>query len=180
MGISVDTVNLRFNVKPDYDQQQLQQLQQDLKDGQKELEKTRKAMDKLAKNGLNAMTKAEREEFDKLSSSLSKQARELHASEKRMQEYTRSTNINKLSIQQLGQRAKDLTAVLNNLNPNTDEFIEYKSELDAVKNRMKELKSVAQDTEESLGKWDGIRTFVGKLNVLLEISKTKLTAVLFF
>ena len=165
MGISVDTVNLRFNVKPDYDQQKLQQLQQDLKDGQKELEKTRKAMDKLAKNGLNAMTKAEREEFDKLSSSLSKQARELHASEKRMQEYTRSTNINKLSIQQLGQRAKDLTAVLNNLNPNTDEFIEYKSELDAVKNRMKELKSVAQDTEESLGKWDGIRTFVGKLNV---------------
>lgn len=60
MSISVDTINLRFNVKPDYDQQQLQQLQEDLKNGQKELEKTRKAMDKLAKNGLNAMTKEER------------------------------------------------------------------------------------------------------------------------
>ena len=34
MSISVDTVNLRFNVKPDYDQQQ---LQEDLKNGQKEL-----------------------------------------------------------------------------------------------------------------------------------------------
>ena len=37
MGISVDTVNLRFNIKPDYDQQQLQQLQSDLKDGQRGL-----------------------------------------------------------------------------------------------------------------------------------------------
>ena len=165
MSISVDTVNLRFNVKPDYDQQQLQQLQQDLKDGQRELEKTRKAMDKLSKNGLSAMTKEEREEFNKLSSALSKQASELHAAEKRMQDYTRSANINKLSVQQLGQRAKDLSAVLNNLNPNTDDFKEYKAELDSVKNRMKELKSVAQDTEESFGKWDGIRSFVGKLNV---------------
>ena len=26
MSISVDTVNLRFNVKPDYDQQQLQRI----------------------------------------------------------------------------------------------------------------------------------------------------------
>ena len=164
MGISVDTVNLRFNVKPDYDQQQLQQLQDDLKNGQKELEKTRKAMDKLAKNGLNAMTKAEREEFDKLSSTLSKQARELHANEKRMQEYTRSTDLSKLSIQQLGQRAKDLTAVLNNLNPNTDEFHDYKKELDAVKQRMTELKKAASDTENSLGKMNAISTFTGKLN----------------
>jgi len=41
MSISVDTVNLRFNVKPDYDQQQLQQLQEDLKNGQRELEQCR-------------------------------------------------------------------------------------------------------------------------------------------
>lgn len=165
MGISVDTVNLRFNVKPDYDQQQLQQLQEDLKNGQKELENTRKAMAKLAKNGLNDMTKEQREEFDKLSSSSSKLAAELHRNEKRMQEYTRSTNISKLSIHQLGQRAKDLSAVLNNLNPNSDDFLKYKSELDAVKERMKELKTVAKDTEDSIGKFDGLRSFVGKLNV---------------
>lgn len=30
MSISVDTINLRFNVKPDYDQQQLQQLLENL------------------------------------------------------------------------------------------------------------------------------------------------------
>lgn len=150
MGISVDTVNLRFNIKPDYDQQQLQQLQSDLKDGQRELEKTRRAMDKLAKNGLKAMTKEQREEYDKLSSSLSKQAAELHRNEMRMKEWTRSSNLSKLSISQLGQRAKDLTAVLNNLNPKSEEFDEYKRELDAVKNRMKELKSVASETKTSL------------------------------
>ena len=150
MSISVDTVNLRFNVKPDYDQQQLQQLQSDLKDGQRELEKTRRAMDKLAKNGLKAMTKEQRAEYDKLSSSLSKQAAELHRNEMRMKEWTRSANLSKLSISQLGQRAKDLTAVLNNLNPKSEEFGEYKRELDAVKNRMKELKSAASETQSSL------------------------------
>lgn len=150
MSISVDTVNLRFNVKPDYDQQQLQQLQSDLKDGQRELEKTRRAMDKLAKNGLKAMTKEQRAEYDKLSSSLSKQAAEVHRNEMRMKEWTRSANLSKLSISQLGQRAKDLTAVLNNLNPKSEEFGEYKRELDAVKNRMKELRSAASETQSSL------------------------------
>ena len=167
MSISVDTVNLRFNVKPDYDQQQLQKLQEDLKNDQRELEKTRKAMNKLAKNGLNAMTKEQREEFDKLSASSSKLASQIQRNERRTQEYTRSTNISKLSIQQLGQRAKDLTAVLNNLNPNSDEFKEYKTELDAVKERMKELKAVAKETEESL---NGANLFkgIGKGAVALE------------
>ena len=150
MSISVDTINLRFNVKPDYDQQQLQQLQEDLKNGQKELEKTRKAMDKLAKNGLNAMTKEERKEFDRLSESLTKTAREVHENEQKMKEFTRTANISKMSLQQLGQRAKDLTAVLNNLNPETDDFKEYKKELDAVKERMKELRGVADNTKSSL------------------------------
>ena len=165
MSISVDTINLRFNVKPDYDQQQLQQLQEDLKNGQKELEKTRRAMDKLAKNGLNAMTKEERNEFDRLSKTLTKTAREVHENERKMKEWTRTADINKLSIQQLGQRAKDLTAVLNNLNPTTDEFREYKEELDAVKERMKELRTVAHDTEESLGKFNKLTAFTEKLNV---------------
>lgn len=160
MGISVDTVNLRFNVKPDYDQQQLQQLQSDLKDGQRELEKTRRAMDKLSKNGLKSMTKEQREEYDKLSSSLSKQAAELHRNEMRMKEWTRGSNLSKLSISQLGQRAKDLTAVLNNLNPNTDEFKDYKRELDAVKERMKELRSAADETKSSLSSFvDGFNKF---------------------
>ena len=150
MGISVDTVNLRFNVKPNYDQQQLQQLQEDLKNGQKELENTRRAMDKLAKNGLNAMTKEQRAEFDKLSHTLTETARKVHEDEKRMQSWTRTSDISKLSIQQLGQRAKDLTAVLNNLAPNTSEFDEYKKELDAVKGRMKQLRATAENTKSSL------------------------------
>lgn len=174
MSISVDTINLRFNVKPDYDQQQLQQLQEDLKQGQKELEKTRRAMDKLSKNGLSAMTKEQREEFDKLSVHLTKTAREVHENEQKMKQWTDNININKLSLQQLGQRAKDLTAVLNNLNPNTDEFRDYKSELDRVKERMKELRSSANDTKESLGKFgSGIFGSISKgviaLNAALQI-----------
>ena len=69
-------------------------------------------MDKLSKNGLSAMTKEQREEFDKLSDHLIKTAREVHENEQKMKQWTSSVKINKLSIQQLGQRAKDLTAVL--------------------------------------------------------------------
>ena len=74
MSISVDTVNLRFNVKPDYDQQQLQQLQEDLKNGQKELEKTRRAMDKLAKQrfkGFKALADLQSKYYDKFRKNLS-------------------------------------------------------------------------------------------------------------
>ena len=172
MGISVDTVNLRFNVKPNYDQQQLQQLQEDLKNGQQELENTRRAMDKLAKNGLNAMTKEQRAEYDKLSHTLTETARKVHENEKRMQSWTRSADISKLSIKQLGQRAKDLSAVLNNLSPDTDEFVEYKKELDAVKDRIKELKTSAEDVSTSLGKFssDG---FLGKLTKGVNMGQLK-------
>lgn len=166
MSISVDTINLRFNVKPDYDQQQLQQLQEDLKNGQKELEKTRRAMDKLAKNGLSAMTKEQREEFNKLSAHLTKTAREVHDNEQKMKRWTDNININKLSLQQLGQRAKDLRAVLNNLNPQTDDFKEYKAELDRVNERMKELRATAQQTQESLSKTSGWDTFIGRANAI--------------
>lgn len=126
MSISVDTINLRFNVKPDYDQQQLQQLQEDLKQGQKELEKTRRAMDKLSKNGLSAMTKEQREEFDKLSDHLTKTAREVHENEQKMKQFTRTSDISKMSIQQLGQQAKDLAAVLNKIK-GTDTLIHRRS-----------------------------------------------------
>ena len=48
MSITVDTVQLRFHIKPDYDQQQIQQLQSDLKQSQKNIEAERKAMEKYA------------------------------------------------------------------------------------------------------------------------------------
>lgn len=160
MSISVDTINLRFNIKPDYDQQKLQQLQEDLQQGQKELENTRKAMDRLSKNGLKAMTKEQREEFDRLSDHLSKTAREVHENEQKMKQFTRTSDISKMSIHQLGQRAKELSAVIKNMNPRTDDFKEYKKELDAVNNRMKELRSTADDTKAALTKFvDGFNKF---------------------
>lgn len=49
MSITVDTVQLRFQIKPDYDQQQIQQLQSDLKQSQKNIEAERKEMEKYAR-----------------------------------------------------------------------------------------------------------------------------------
>ena len=49
MAITVDTVQLRFKIKPDYNQQQIQQLQSDLKQSQKNIEAERKEMDKYSR-----------------------------------------------------------------------------------------------------------------------------------
>jgi len=45
-------------------------------------------MDKLSKNGLSAMTKEQREEFNKLSGHLTKTAREVHDNEQKMKRWT--------------------------------------------------------------------------------------------
>lgn len=68
MAITVDTVQLRFKIKPDYDQQQIQQLQSDLKQSQKNIEAERKEMDKYAKtlNDTRVKLREAIEERDKL------------------------------------------------------------------------------------------------------------------
>ena len=96
MSITVDTVNLRFNVTPDYKQQQLQRLQDDLRQSQKEAGNARKELDKYTQKVVNlqdslgslrarraelarqkTLTTEESKEFDKLAKSIEKAEDEL-------------------------------------------------------------------------------------------------------
>ena len=45
MGITVDTIQLKFNVKPSYEQQQIQQLKADLKQAEANYESVTKTVE---------------------------------------------------------------------------------------------------------------------------------------
>ena len=45
MGIIVETTELRFKVTPDYNNQQLNQMRDDMKNSEKEIRKTQKAIE---------------------------------------------------------------------------------------------------------------------------------------
>ncbi len=177
---TVDIVNLRFNVKPNYDQQQIQQLADDLKESQRQAEKTRKELDANSKSlvsmqeklaGLRqrreellhqeSPSKKEQKELEKLNVSIADtiagidetrdrqqqlsqtftdQVQHMQALEQQMQQATQSADLYKMSLNDLRQRARDLSAVLNNLAPDNEAYAGLKQELDDVNRRMKDLR----------------------------------------
>ena len=179
MGITVDTVQLRFHIKPDYDQQQIQQLQSDLKQSQKNIEAERKEMEKYARTLEDTREKLREavEERNKLARQKSRTSEEMRQlgklnqtieqyeekisetrnaysehgkvlaenikvmqdSEVRLKDFTRTMNIHKMSIAQLGERQKELNRLVSGLNPQTEDWKEYKDELDSVRRRIAEL-----------------------------------------
>lgn len=177
---TVDVINLRFNVKPNYDQQQIQQLSDDLKESQRQAEKTRKELDANSKSlvsmqeklaGLRqrreellrqeSPSKKEQKELEKLNVSIADtitgidetrdrqqqlsqtftdQVQRMQTLEKQMQQTAQSTDLYKMSLNDLRQRARDLSAVLNNLAPDNEAYAGLKQELDDVNRRMKDLR----------------------------------------
>ena len=47
MSLKIDRIQLQFEIKPDYDQQQLQQLQEDLKKANRALSQTEREIEKV-------------------------------------------------------------------------------------------------------------------------------------
>ena len=180
MAITVDTVQLRFKIKPDYNQQQIQQLQSDLKQSQKNIEAERKEMDKYSRtlNETRVKLREAIEERDKLAKQKTKTTEEMQhlgelnqtiekyedqitdaknaihdhgveldknirvmvSCEEKLKDYTTTMNIHKMSIAQLGERQKELNRLVGALNPQTDDWKQYKAELDGVKKRIAELR----------------------------------------
>lgn len=186
---TVDVINLRFNVKPNYDQQQIQQLSDDLKESQRQAEKTHKELDANSKSlvsmqeklaGLRqrreellrqeSPSKKEQKELEKLNVSIADtitgidetrdrqqqlsqtftdQVQHMQALEKQMQQTTQSTDLYKMSLNDLRQRARDLSAVLNNLAPDNEAYAGLKQELDDVNRRMKDLRKETLQLHDS-------------------------------
>ena len=190
MAITVDTIQLKFNVKPSYEQQQIQQLKADLKQAEAnyesviktvkdntkehsrlygELSKVKAKRDELAKkktltedeqrklaeynqkigdlNDKLAENKEQQSQLIKVSESARKEMVDLQAS---MNGVTQSTLKYNMTIQQLGERERELRTLLNNIDPSTDEWEKYNKELSETKKRIADLRRQAPDFHDEL------------------------------
>ena len=195
MSITVDTINLKFNIKPQYDQQQLNELKDDLKAAEKEFKVTAKEVEQSAKEyaKLNDQLKnmndnrdrlaaketrtpeEERQltrlnkriaehnikvqEQDKTHGELLKRYREqtlaMQEAQKKLDDYTKEIGLNKLSLNDLTQKQKELNTIIRQLNPGTEDFERYTAELKAVQEQMAKTKEEIYGTKETLEKTQG-------------------------
>ena len=207
MSITVDTINLKFNIKPQYDQQQLNELKDDLKAAEKEFKVTAKEVEQSAKEyaKLNDQLKNMKDNRDRLAAQktrtpeeeqqltrlnkriaehnikvqeqnethgeLLKRYREqtlaMQEAQKKLDGYTKEIGLNKLSLNDLTQRQRELNTVLRQLNPGTDDFERYASELRAVQEQIAKTKEEIYGTKDALEKSQGgWASFLGKANAI--------------
>ncbi|SSZ46511.1 phage tail tape measure protein [Bergeyella zoohelcum] len=69
----------------------------------------------------------------------------------KIDELTQGMNINSLTMDQLRKRASDLRYALNNMNPNSGEFMKTQEDLASVNGRMADLRTGSQAASSSIG-----------------------------
>ena len=206
MSISVDTINLRFSIKPQYDQQQLNELQSDLKAAEKEFKSTAKEVEKSAKEyaKLNDQLKNMKDNRDRLAAQKTRTAEEeqqlqrlnkriaehnqkvkeqdekhgkllqsyrsqtiaMQQAQQKLNDYTGKIGINKLSLNDLTQKQKELNVVVRQLKPGTDDFVRYTAELQTVTEQIKKTKEEIYGTKEALENNNGWKSFLGRMNMI--------------
>ena len=195
MSITVDTINLKFNIKPQYDQQQLNELKDDLKAAEKEFKVTAKEVEQSAKEyaKLNDQLKNMKDNRDRLAAKetrtpeeerqltrlnkriaehnikvqeqdkthgeLLKRYREqtlaMQEAQKKLDDYTKEIGLNKLSLNDLTQKQKELNTIIRQLNPGTEDFERYTAELKVVQEQIAKTKEEIYGTKEALEKTQG-------------------------
>lgn len=190
MSITVDTIQLKFNVTPSYQQQQIQQLNADLKQATANYESLGKAAKDNAKEhsrlyGELSKLKAKRDELAKQKTLTEKQQQDLATYNNKIEELTDSLTKNEeqrdqltkteslarkemvelqnqmngvaqstlrynMTIQQLGERERELRTLLNNIDPSTVEWEKYNRELSETKKRIADLRRQAPDFHDEL------------------------------
>lgn len=206
MSISVDTINLRFNIKPQYDQQQLNELQSDLKAAEKDFKSIAKEVEQSAKEYAklndqlknmkdnrdrlaaqktrtpeeeqqlqrlnkriaehNQKVKEQDEKHGKLLQSYRKQILAMQETQKKLNDYTGEIGLNKLSLNDLTQKQKELNTVIRQLKPGTEDFERYTAELQSVTEQIKKTKEEIYGTKEALEKDNGWKSFIGRMNMI--------------
>ena len=98
-------------------------------------------------------------ELDRIKKQFGENSREYKAQEtlimRLKQEYDDlfdKIGVGNLSLRELGNRQRELNAIIRNLDPNLPEWKRYNEQLKEVNNRIKQLKNEARDTGFSLSK----------------------------
>lgn len=154
MALKIDRVQLQFEIKPDYDQQQLQALQEDLRKANRELSKTERELDNLkkAKPTDPAELAKWRNKIDDLNKKYRDQVNAVQTAQRAIDKHVEKIGLENLSLAELSNRARTLNTILRNMNPNSPSYKQYEQQLLQINNRIKELKGTATSTRLSLSK----------------------------
>lgn len=166
MALRIDKVQLQFDIKPNYEAQQLNKLKDDLSEANKKLEELKdekKSLHKPKKKDTQAWADYQRK-LEDVNKRIGEQERVVDRATKAVENQKQKMGLNALTLRELQNELKRYNAILNNLQPGTENFEKTKRHIDDIKNRIKEIKGTTSlmvtDTRNSLLKFaEGFNVF---------------------
>lgn len=159
MSLKIDRVQLEILIQQDSARSEMVKLEAQLKSANQELNKIKKRFGENSDEyrAQQAVIRDLKIEYDK---------------------FFEQIGIGKLSLRELANRQRELNTILRNMDPSLPEWKEYNEQLQAVNNRIKELKGTAKDTGFSLGKLaDGFNKYAAMgASVIASLTGMVLTA----
>ena len=159
MSLKIDRVQLEIIVQQDSARQKMIELEKDMKNASSTLTKLKK---QFGEN--SAEYKAQEQVVKKLKSEYDKLFEEI--------------GIGKLSLKELGNRQRELNAILRNLDPSLPQWKQYNQQLKEVNARIRELRNESKETQFSISKLaDGFNRYatIGA-SVIASLTGVALTA----
>ena len=143
MSLKIDRVQLEIVVQQDQARQQMIQLEGEMKNANRELNRLKK-------------------QFGENSAEYKAQAQVVRNLKQQYDDLFNEIGIGHLSMRELANRQRELNAILRNLDPGLPEWKQYNQQLKEVNARIKELKGTATETRLSIGKLaDGFNRYMG-------------------
>jgi len=152
MALRIDKVQLQFDIKPNYEAQQLNKLKDDLSEANKklaELKDEKKSLHKPKKKDTQAWADYQRK-LEDVNKRIGEQERVVDRATKAVENQKQKMGLNALTLRELQNELKRYNAILNNQQPGTEQFNQTKQHIDDIKNRIKELKTGVSSTKSSI------------------------------
>lgn len=162
MALKIDRVQLQFEIQPDYEQQELRRLEEDLKKANRALSQTEREIERVrkAKPSDPAQYAQWQKNLDALNAKYKEQVAAVQDAQRAIDKHTQQMGLQNLSLAQLTKRAQTLNTILRNLNPNSEAYQRYSQQLQLVNARIKELRGEATKTKLSLASMaDGMNKY---------------------
>lgn len=143
MSLKIDRVQLEILVKQDEARNKMIELEKSIKDATTQLNKTKK-------------------QFGENSREYEAQKKVVQELKAKYDELFDQVGIGKLSLAELGNRQRELNAILRNLDPSLPQWKQYNEQLQQINQRIRELRGRANETGISLSKLtDGFNKYAG-------------------
>ncbi|WP_422105593.1 phage tail tape measure protein [Winogradskyella sp.] len=157
MAKKITDETLKFNIVVNGNKAQKEY--NDLKKAQDKLIEKTKELEKQALE-LKKANKENGDEYKKLTKQIEDNQKEIADTGNKMSKLTKEIGLNNLSMAQLGKEARKLKRIMDNLDPETEEWKDYNKTLAAVTNRQFELRKEMRETAIELGKQQAAVTTV--------------------